>query len=284
MEQYNNKLKIENDQKGIRKAGGIYVPPHKLRALQQEMMEADPASEAHQRMMWELLRKSINGIVNKVNIANIQNIVVELFNENILRGRGLLARALIKAQMASPNFTHVYSALIAVINTKVPEIGLLVAKRVLIQFRRSFERNNKIVCVATTRMIAHLINQRVLGEYIALQILLILLTSPTEDSVEIACDFMIEVGQILSEITPAGASAIFERFKSLLHEAEIEQKAQYSIENLFAIRKTGFKEHPGVIPELDLVEGEDQITHQLDLEEEMKGEENLNMFKLDPKY
>ena len=58
--------------------------------------------------------------MNKVNIANIQNIVVELFNENILRGRGMLARALIKAQMASPNFTHVYAALIAVINTKVP--------------------------------------------------------------------------------------------------------------------------------------------------------------------
>ena len=111
--------------------------------------------------------------------------------------------------MASPNFTHVYTALIAVINTKVPEIGLLISKRVIIQFKRSFQRNNKIVCVATTKMIAHLINQRVLGEYIALQILMILLTTPTEDSVEIACDFMIEVGQVLSEITPAGATAIF---------------------------------------------------------------------------
>lgn len=248
------------------------------------MLEEDPSSEGHQRMMWELLRKSINGIVNKVNIANIQNIVVELFNENILRGRGLLARALIKAQMASPNFSHVYTALIAVINTKVPEIGLLVAKRVLIQFKRSFERNNKIVCVATTKMIAHLINQRILGEYVALQILFIMLTTPSDDSVEIACDFMIEVGQVLSELTPAGANAIFDRFKSLLHEAEIEQKAQYSIENLFAVRKTGFKEHPGVIPELDLVEIEDQITHQLDIEEELRGEEQLNIFKLDPKY
>ena len=95
--------------------------------------------------MWELLRKSINGIVNKVNISNIQNVVIELFNENILRGRGLLARSIIKAQMASPNFSHVYAALIAVINTKVPEIGLLISKRVIIQFKRSFERNNKIV-------------------------------------------------------------------------------------------------------------------------------------------
>jgi pre-mRNA-splicing factor CWC22 len=81
--------------------------------------------------------------------------------------------------MASPNFTHVYASLIAVINTKIPEIGLLIINRVLIQFKRSYERNSKIVCIATIKMIAHLINQRVLGEYIALQILLIMLTTPT---------------------------------------------------------------------------------------------------------
>jgi pre-mRNA-splicing factor CWC22 len=47
-------------------------------------------------------------------------------------------------------------------------------------------------------MIAHLVNQKIVGEYLALQILLILLSNPTEDSVEIACDFMIEVGQVLA--------------------------------------------------------------------------------------
>lgn len=47
--------------------------------------------------MWEMLRKSINGVVNKVNTANIQNIILELFNENLLRGKGLLARAIMKA-------------------------------------------------------------------------------------------------------------------------------------------------------------------------------------------
>ena len=47
--------------------------------------------------MWEMLRKSINGIVNKVNVSNISNIIMELFNENLMRGRGLLARAVMKA-------------------------------------------------------------------------------------------------------------------------------------------------------------------------------------------
>ena len=89
--------------------------------MQEKMLEEEDATSVnYQRLMWELLRKSINGIINKVNISNIQNIVIELFKENILRGMGLLARAIIKAQMSSPNFTHVYAALIAVINTKLP--------------------------------------------------------------------------------------------------------------------------------------------------------------------
>ena len=47
-------------------------------------------------------------------------------------------------------------------------------------------------------MIAHLINQRVLGEFVGLQMLMMMLMHPTDDSVEIACDFMIEVGQVFS--------------------------------------------------------------------------------------
>lgn len=187
------------------RAGGVYIPPHKLAQLQKEMLEAgEKNSVQHQKLMWELLRKSINGIINKVNISNIQNIIVELLNENILRGKGLLAKAIIKAQMASPNFTHVYAALISVINTKLPDIADLIIRRVILQFQRAYSRNNKIVCMATTKMLAHLINQKVLSDFTGLQLLALLLENPTEDSVEIAVDFMIEVGQVLSELTPAG--------------------------------------------------------------------------------
>jgi len=33
--------------------------------------------------------------------------------------RGLLARSVMQAQAASPTFTHVYAALVAIVNTKV---------------------------------------------------------------------------------------------------------------------------------------------------------------------
>lgn len=76
-------------------------------------------SAAYQRLAWEALKKSIQGLVNKINISNIVPIVKELQRENIVRGRGLLCRAIIQAQATSPTFTHVYAALVAAINTKV---------------------------------------------------------------------------------------------------------------------------------------------------------------------
>ena len=35
IEQYNQNQKQEDESKGLRRAGGVYVPPHKLRQLQQ---------------------------------------------------------------------------------------------------------------------------------------------------------------------------------------------------------------------------------------------------------
>lgn len=46
-----------------------------------------PCSLAYQRMSWEALKKSINGLINKVNVSNIANIIQELLQENIVRGR-----------------------------------------------------------------------------------------------------------------------------------------------------------------------------------------------------
>lgn len=189
--------------------GGMYVPPH-LRASSVPQDKNDPV---YQRFSWEVGRKSIVGNVNKVNSANLALILPELFSANLVRGRGLLCRAIMKAQMTSPGFTHVYAALIAVVNTKLPEIGELLVKRVVAQFRRAYKRNNKVVAVGLAKFIAHLVNQQVAHEVLALQLLSLLLERPTDDSVEVAVAFIKECGQMLTEITPAGTNAVFERFR-----------------------------------------------------------------------
>jgi pre-mRNA-splicing factor CWC22 len=48
------------------RSGGVYVPPARLRALQAQF--TDKHSKEYQRMAWEALKKSINGLINKVPV------------------------------------------------------------------------------------------------------------------------------------------------------------------------------------------------------------------------
>jgi len=75
----------------------VYIPPARLAMMKKDIK--DPSSPEYQRMTWEALKKSINGLINKVNVSNIKFIAMELFQENIIRGRGLLARSTIRAQV-----------------------------------------------------------------------------------------------------------------------------------------------------------------------------------------
>jgi len=126
--------------------------------------------------------------------------------------------------------------------------------------------------------IAHLVNQVVAHELIALQILVLLLEKPTDDSVELAVAFMREAGAYLSENSPKAAAGVFERFRAVLHEGSIDKRVQYMIEVLMQVRKDKFKDNP-IVPEgLDLVEEEDQITHRVSLDDELQVQEGLSMY------
>ncbi|XP_053692485.1 pre-mRNA-splicing factor CWC22 homolog [Sabethes cyaneus] len=264
------------------KTGGAYIPPAKLRMMQAEI--TDKTSAAYQRISWEALKKSILGHINKVNVDNIGIITRELLRENIVRGRGLLCRSIIQAQAASPTFTRSYAALVAIINSKFPNIGELLLKRLVIQFKRSFRRNDKSICLSASRFVAHLVNQRVAHEILALEILTLLVENPTDDSVEVAIAFLKEVGQKLTEVSGKGVNAIFEMLKNILHEGKLDKRVQYMIEVLFQTRKDGFKDHAAVIDSLELVKEDDQITHLIMLDEANDTQNILDVFKVDNDY
>ncbi|KAE8801244.1 pre-mRNA-splicing factor CWC22 [Hordeum vulgare] len=264
------------------RTGGIYIPPFRMAQMLRDV--EDKASPEYQRLTWDALKKSINGLVNKVNATNIKNLVPELLAENLVRGRGLFCQSCIKSQMASPGFTDVFAALVAVVNTKFPEIGRLLLVRVMLQLKRAYKRNDKPQLLAATKFIAHLVNQVVVHELVALELLTVLLDNPSDDSVEVAVGFVKECGAILQDLTPQGLHAMFERFRGILHEGEIDKRVQFLIEGLFAIRKAKFQGFPAIRPELDLVEQEDQFTHDMSLETELDPETNLNVFRVNPNF
>ncbi|KAL1897726.1 pre-mRNA-splicing factor cwc22 [Sporothrix stenoceras] len=264
------------------RSGGVYVPPARLRALQAQVQ--DKTSKEYQRMAWEALKKSINGMVNKATAGNMRQIINELFGENLIRGRGLLAQSLIKAQYASLPFTPVYACIAACVNSKLPAVGELLLRRLLLRFRKGFKRNDKAVCRSATTFIAHLVNTQVADEMIAAQMLMLLLHHPTDDSVEIAVNLTREVGNYMETMNPTIMVVVFDRFHHILNEADIDKRTQYAIEVLFQNRKDQFKNQPAIREDLDLIEEEDQIKHLLELNGKFEDEATLNIFRYDENW
>mgnify|MGYP001793035238 FL=1 len=65
---------------------------------------------------------------------------------------------------------------------------------------------------------------------ISLEVLTLLLEKASDDSVEIAVGFLKECGLKLTELSPRGVNAIFERMRMVLHEAQVDIRVQYMIE------------------------------------------------------
>jgi len=259
--------------------GGIYIPPHKRDTL------VGDSDEEIQKSSWEVLKRRVKGVVNKANAGNLDEVALEAFRLNVVRGRGLFCRAVLAAQGNSHEFTAVYAALVAILNTKLPEIGELLLARLLAQFRRGYRRSDKGSVLSTTKFLAHLVNQQVAHEVVALELVTVLLERPTDDSVEVAVAFIRECGAYLSEVAPKGVQAIFERLRSILHEGEgIQKRVQYVIEGLFALRRKNFEGHPPIQDQLDLVEEEDRITHEISLDDQLDIRKDLDVFHFDDNF
>ncbi|CAF1390144.1 unnamed protein product [Rotaria sordida] len=263
-------------------ADGLYKPPAKLRLVQTSL--TDSSTIEYQRLEWESLKKTIIGRLNKVNTSNLPLIISELFQYNIVRGRGLFARGIIEAQIASPFYTPVYAALVSVINSKIPQIGDLVVKQLISLFHQSYQRNDKTNCLTITRFIAHLLNRNVLHAIAVLEMLVSLLRNPSDDSVELAIELIKECGQKLSQGYPRILDSFFSTLKNLLHESSLDKRTLNMIEVLFAIRIDQFKANPPIPSGLDLVDEDDQYKHTISLHDPGELEPMLDVFQYDEQF
>ncbi|KAL6650452.1 hypothetical protein ACP70R_009377 [Stipagrostis hirtigluma subsp. patula] len=268
---------------------GIYVPPH--RAAADDGDEDDRSGgDGHQRRSWDALRRSITGLVNRATAATVRHVAPELLAENLVRGRGLLCRALIRSQAACPALTDVFAALAAAVNAGLPRVGRLLLVRLVLRLSRAHAARDAPRLAAAAKFVAHLVNQGVAHDLLALELLTLLLDDPPTDAgVEVAVGFVTECGAALSESCPRGLDAAFDRLRSILHDGDIEKRTQFMIEELFAIRRANFKSHPPVRPELDLVEPEDQTTHLVEIPLDDNGdhldpETHLDVFKPSPSF
>ncbi|KAL2234288.1 UNVERIFIED_CONTAM: Pre-mRNA-splicing factor cwc22 [Sesamum indicum] len=228
----------------------------------------------HQISKWLSMEKTITGLVQKLNLSNIRFIASEILNQDLIWGRGLFCRAVMKSQVGSP---RLYAALVAMINSEFPDVGLLLVKRVVLQFKEAYDCSNKKEMEAVLKFLAHLVNQAVVYELVAFDVLLLLLGRPSSDHIEVAVNFCIECGSSLLDFSPGTLNEVVKEFGRV--RGEVEKRVQVLIVKLFVVRRLRFKEYPRMMDELDFVEVEDQVTHEVSLLHEICSESSVDSFK-----
>ncbi|CAF3921728.1 unnamed protein product, partial [Rotaria sp. Silwood1] len=221
----------------------------------------------YQYLGWKALKKTINDQINKINESNFSLIISELFKNNILRARGLFAHAIILTQTISPFNTHIYVALICLINSELPQIVELIIKRLILSFESTYKLiDTKSNCLSTLQFLAYLINENVLHAIIAFQILIRLLENSTNNTVELASEFLKHCGHKLSQVNPQGLYMIFSKLTNLLDKSSLDQRSQNMIKVLFALEKDQFKTNPPIKFALDFVDKNKPYTHLFTLD------------------
>ncbi|CAH2354772.1 pre-mRNA-splicing factor Cwc22p [[Candida] railenensis] len=233
-----------------------------------------------QKSRWISTKKLIAKLLNETTVGNIKSISIEIFQKvNLFRYKGVFIRTLMKSLRVYEHLAPVYASLVAILNSKLPEIGELLTGRLILQFRRAYREGDKSQCIASITFLGHLVNQKVCSDVIILQILQLFLDkAPSSNTIYMSSILLKVVGHSLQQQSRDAFNMIFERLGIIIQEGLTDRRGQKVISRLLEMKR--FSTFPKLQTELDLVDVEDRPDeHIITLTEEIKAMDELNIFK-----
>ncbi|TPP48645.1 MIF4G domain family protein [Leishmania donovani] len=272
-----------------------YVPPHRREAVASSSDDlTSTGSVAFQQEAWRALSRSITGVVNRVNKDNLQQSAVELFRENLIRGRGLFARSMMRTQQVDPDLTPVLAALTSRINKDLPTVVELLCRRLVVQWNRAYLRKDWRYVENASRYLGWLFLLNVVEVDIIYQLLLKHLTSEkrSDEDIDQAAKLFRETFKVMSlNERRSFHEQILTPFRDLLamddEELRLSTRSQAVLEScLKEVQEwERRKEREEAIPDyLVLFDLEMQQKHEMDLDEKYPTEDTLDRYAFDAEY
>ena len=190
-----------------------------------------------------------------------------MFALNLPLVREVVAYALVHEAEQRTDVVPVLAALVAALDTIVPDIGQSVVRRCVRSFWRWKADLDKSKAAAATRLsrpssarfLAHLVNQGVVGELVVLEMLLVLLegSRPHTIAIETALHLLRDAGNHLCS-RPALRAALEGTFTALRDAAnertDLPPRTRSALEALQEDRRRKFERNPAVPKDLALVD------------------------------
>ncbi|XQJ31989.1 Pre-mRNA-splicing factor CWC22, putative [Leishmania guyanensis] len=273
----------------------LYVPPHRRQAAASSSEGlSSTCSVAFQQEAWRALSRSITGVVNKVSKDNLEQSAIELFRENLVRGRGLFARSIMRTQQIDSELTPVLAALVSRINKDLPMVVELLCKRLVVQWNRAYLRKDWRYVENASRYLGWLFLLRVVEVDVIYQLLLkhLMAEKRSDEDIDQAAKLFRETFRVMSlKERRSFHEQILIPFRDLLamddEEMRLSTRSQAVLESCLKEvqewERRKEKEEP--IPEhLVLFDLEVQQTHEVDLDEKYPTEDALDRYTFDPEY
>ncbi|CAJ1037015.1 MA3 domain containing protein, putative [Leishmania lindenbergi] len=273
----------------------LYVPPHRRQAAASSSEGlSSTCSVAFQQEAWRALSRSITGVVNKVSKDNLEQSAIELFRENLVRGRGLFARSIMRTQQIDSELTPVLAALVSRINKDLPMVVELLCKRLVVQWNRAYLRKDWRYVENASRYLGWLFLLHVVEVDVIYQLLLkhLMAEKRSDEDIDQAAKLFRETFRVMSlKERRSFHEQILTPFRDLLamddEELRLSTRSQAVLESCLKEvqewERRKEKEEP--IPEhLVLFDLEVQQTHEMDLDEKYPTEDALDRYTFDPEY
>ena len=182
----------------------------------------DPGQLAEQRHQWNLLRDGISNALRQLKDSTIIDVIGELLQCDLVRGRGLFAAAVMRTVKADSRSVMRLATVVSVINARIPPVGDILLKKVVAGFVDDWKARRVGACRAAAHMLCALVKVRVVHDFVGLQLIVMLLESERVD--EAAVDVLSlllssnrGLGRYLDEVgTPEPAEVVFGRVRELL--------------------------------------------------------------------
>lgn len=113
-----------------------------------------------QRENWEMIRSHVSPIISNLTMDNLQESHRDLFQVNILIGRNIICKNVVDFTLNKQNgrLIPALSALIALLNSDIPDIGETLAKRTNVNVRAAIQSQRLRVLRKYPSMSVHFIS------------------------------------------------------------------------------------------------------------------------------
>ncbi|EDO18792.1 hypothetical protein Kpol_1028p67 [Vanderwaltozyma polyspora DSM 70294] len=211
--------------------------------------------EELQRENWSLLKDQIEYIIGNADEMNIMESFKQLFEVNVLVGQRLLVDSILKNQLKK-DIPVVYALLVALINSEMPEMGLLMTKESIALFIKGYNNMNNLETFTMATFIAQLFNYEVVHEIVILQILHLLLEDLDNGSLPVVISLLTHCGKKLVQVNKTIHNAIFEKLRHLLQSGRLSRDEHVNLEWLFELRSRNYQNNGIQSTNLKVLEGE----------------------------